>query len=177
MIGKQICHAANRSDGRTDGKRLRLDIADTEFHHIVHIIGSQDTCDLQFFSLGIDNHRTGCSLEGREVTDGLTIGTCEESVAAGYQRTVGSKGLQGEHWTRGIFHPAWLSESADYCKEQTAYDTDFLHIRNNSFAFWMAASETSLPESIWAISRMRSSEDNSIIRLMVPWYVSSFSTL
>ena len=38
----------------------------------------------------------------------------------------------------------------------------------SSFAFWMAASETSLPLNIWAISRIRSSGESIVMLVVVP---------
>ena len=81
-IGQQPDSASRRGNLGGDGEGLRLAGSHTELHHIVHIVGTHDGADGYLLASRIDDDGPRGTLEGGEVTDGLTIDTCEETVAA-----------------------------------------------------------------------------------------------
>ena len=168
VVGQDPSLRARRGGGLADSEGLCLS-AHAELHDVVHVVGAEDAYHGHLLALCVDDQGAHGSLEGCEVTDGLTVLPGEESVAAGYERAVLGESFHGEDRLRSLLHPAGLGQQGSCCHQQQAYYSNLCsHNLNSCLAFWMAASEMSLPLSIWAISLTRSPGASRRMRLMVP---------
>ena len=97
---------------------------------------------------------------------------------AAYQRAVSGECLECEYRFNRFSSPfRRLCRHVDGDgKYATKYDQFMFHNFNSSLACWIAASVTSLPLSICAISLMRPWASSSSMWLCVPVGVSSFDT-